>query len=48
MKDLTIWLTYNDDKQVKDYELTETDTLCLFKGNNITISSPLMKCAGWM
>lgn len=37
MKDLTIWLTYHDDKQVKEYELTETDTLCLFKGNDVTV-----------
>lgn len=37
MKELTIWVTYHDDKQITEYGLEETDTIHLFKGNNISI-----------
>ena len=33
MYDLTIWLTYHDDKQIQEYGLRESDTIRLFKGN---------------
>lgn len=37
MKDLTIWITYHDDKQVKEYGLEEDETFRLFKGNDLTV-----------
>jgi len=37
MKDLTIWCTYHDDSQIEQYHLSNTDTLRLFKGNDISV-----------
>ena len=37
MNKLTIWLTYHDDKQIQEFGLKETDTIHLFKGNDISI-----------
>ena len=34
MKELTIWITYHDDRQIQEYDLHENDTYRLFKGNN--------------
>lgn len=34
MKDLTIWCTYHDDAQIEQYQLQNTATLHLFKGND--------------
>lgn len=33
MKDIIIWITYHDDKQIKDFGLKEDKTFSLFKGN---------------
>ncbi len=33
MKYLTIWMTYHDDQLLTKYNLKETDTISLFKGN---------------
>ena len=32
-KELTFWITYHDDKQIKEYRLIESDIIRLFKGN---------------
>ena len=37
MKDLTIWVTYHDDKQIKEFRLEEDETFHLFKGNDLTV-----------
>lgn len=37
MNDLMIWVTYHDDKQIPQYGLKETDTIRLFKGNDVSI-----------
>ena len=37
MEDLTIWLTYHDVKQIEEYKLVETDTIRLFKGNDVSV-----------
>ena len=37
MNDLTIGLTYHDDKQIQEYGLKETETIRLFKGNDVSI-----------
>ena len=34
MNDLTIWLTYHDDKLIQEYSLENTDVIRLFKGND--------------
>ena len=34
MNELTVWLTYHDDKQIQEYGLENTDVIRLFKGNN--------------
>lgn len=36
-KTLTIWLTYHDDKQIQEYNLKETNEICLFKANNTSV-----------
>ena len=33
-KELTFWITYHDDKQIKEYGLKESDIFKLYKGNN--------------
>ncbi len=38
MKELTIWITYHDDKQVGEYGLKETDQVRLFKGNDTSVA----------
>ena len=38
MNEFTIWLTYHDDKQIEEYGLKETDTIRLFKGNDVSVS----------
>jgi hypothetical protein len=37
MKNLIIWQTYHDDVQIEQYHLHETDTIRLFKGNNLSV-----------
>lgn len=37
MKELEIWITYHDEKQIQQYGLKETDTIRLFKGNNTSV-----------
>ena len=37
MNELTIWLTYHDDKQIQEFGLKETDTIRLFKGNDVSV-----------
>ena len=37
MNDLTIWLTYHDERQIQEYGLKETETIRLFKGNDVSI-----------
>ena len=37
MNKLTIWQTYHDDQQIKDYDLKECETVRLVKGNSIPI-----------
>lgn len=37
MNDLTIWLTYHDERQIQEYGLKETETIHLFKGNDVSI-----------
>lgn len=37
MKDITIWLTYHDDRQIQEYTLEETKEIRLFKGNDISV-----------
>ena len=37
MKDLTIWITYHDDKQIKEFGLKEDEIFRLFKGNDLTV-----------
>ena len=37
MKDLTIWHTYHEDKQIQKYRLQETDIIHLFRGNDISM-----------
>lgn len=37
MKDLTIWITYHDDKQIEEYKLEEDNTFRLFKGNDLNV-----------
>ena len=37
MKELTVWITYHDEKQIKDYCLKEDDTFKLFYGKDTTI-----------
>ena len=37
MKDLTIWITYHDDKHIKEFGLEEDETFRLFKGNDLTV-----------
>lgn len=37
MKDLTIWITFHDDKQIKEFGLEEDETFRLFKGNDLTL-----------
>ena len=37
MNELTIWLTYHDDKLIQEYGLKETDTIHLFKGNDVSV-----------
>lgn len=39
MKDLTIWLTYHDDKQIQEFRMKETNTIRLFKGDGVAIES---------
>lgn len=39
MKDLIIWQTYHDDAQIEQYHLHETDTIRLFKGNDLSVES---------
>ena len=36
MKELVIWLTYHDDKQIQEYQLKETDTIQLYKANDVS------------
>ncbi len=38
MNDLTIWLTYHNDKQIQEFGLKETDTIRLFKSNDVSIA----------
>ena len=37
MDELKIWLTYHDDKLIQEYGLKETDTIHLFKGNDVSV-----------
>lgn len=37
MKDLIIWQTYHDDAQIEQFHLHETDTIRLFKGNDLSV-----------
>lgn len=37
MKELTIWITYHDDKQIKEFGLEEDETFRLFKGNDLMV-----------
>lgn len=37
MDELKIWLTYHDDKLIQKYGLKETDTIHLFKGNDVSV-----------
>lgn len=37
MKELTIWLTYHDDKLIQEYGLEDTDTIRLFKANDVCV-----------
>lgn len=37
MKELIIWLTYHKDEQIHDLGLKETDTIHLFKGNDVSV-----------
>ncbi len=37
MKDLVIWQTYHDDGQVEQYQLHDTDTIRIFKGNEMSV-----------
>ena len=37
MKYLTIWMTYHDDQLLTEYNLKETDTISLFKGNDTSV-----------
>lgn len=37
MKHLTIWMTYHDNQLLTEYNLKETDTISLFKGNNADV-----------
>lgn len=37
MDELKIWLTYHDDKLIQEYGLKETDTIHLFKGNDMSV-----------
>lgn len=37
MKDLAIWLTYHDEKQIQEYQLKETNTIQLYRGNDVSI-----------
>lgn len=38
MKDLTIWCTFHDDAQIEQYKLCNTESLRLFRGNNLDVS----------
>lgn len=38
MKDLTIWMTYHKDQLITEYNLKETDTISLFKGNDTSVA----------
>lgn len=37
MKDLTIWITYHDDKQIEEFGLKEDEIFRLFKGNGLAV-----------
>jgi len=37
MEKISIWITYHDDMQVKEYHLEEDDVFHLFKGNDLTV-----------
>ena len=37
IKEMTMWLTYHDDAQLQQYNLTEDETVRLFKGNDMTV-----------
>lgn len=37
MDEITIWLTYHDDKQIQEFGLKETDSIRLFKGNDVSV-----------
>ena len=37
MKGLTIWITYHNDQQIKEYGLEEDETFRLFKGNDLCV-----------
>lgn len=37
MDEITIWLTYHNDKQIQDFGLKETDSIRLFKGNDVSV-----------
>src|SRR5574344_2987712 len=37
MKYLTIWMTYHDDQLLTEYNLKETNTISLFKGNDTSV-----------
>ena len=38
MEDTVIWLTYHDDKQIKEFNIKEDGCIKLFKGNDINVS----------
>ena len=37
MKNIRLWLTYHDDKQIEEYHLKEDEYIKLFKGNDVTV-----------
>ncbi len=37
MKELTIWRTYHDDRQIEEYDLKEDEIFRLFKGNDLSV-----------
>lgn len=38
MKELTIWITYHDDRQVENYSLRNDETFKLVKGNDVNVT----------
>lgn len=43
MKYLIIWMTYHDDRLLTEYNLKETDTISLFKGNETSVKGENIK-----